>query len=73
MEHDEIYRALGRIEATLESVHEKVSTQNTRLDNHSARLSKLEKWQAWTLGAGAAAGAALAAIWAVLTQVLHGR
>lgn len=73
MSHDEIFRALGRIEGKLDAQLEREQAQNARLDSHSARLGKIERWQAWTLGAGAAAGAALAAIWAVFTQVLHGR
>jgi hypothetical protein len=73
MSDDELYRALGRIEGNLEAVLEAIRGQTQRLDNHAGRLARLEKWKAWTLGAGAAAGAGIAAIWAVLTQVLHGR
>lgn len=73
MSDDELYRALGRIEGSLEAVLEGINRQNARLDTHGARLSNLEKWQSWTLGAAAAAGIAVAALWAVLTQVFHGR
>lgn len=73
MSDDELYRALGRIEGSLEAVLEKLTDQTTLNISHDTRISKLEKWQAWTLGAGAAVGVALTALWAVLTQVLHGR
>jgi hypothetical protein len=73
MSHDELSRAIGNIEGKLDSVLEQLKRKDERLDNHANRLAKLERWQAWTLGAGAAAGAALAAVWAVFTQLFHGR
>lgn len=51
-----MYQTLGRIEATLEAVHE--TTRNTREDVKSltGRVSSLEVSRGWLIGAGAGAG-----------------
>jgi hypothetical protein len=69
---DEVQRALGRIEGKLDSVLEKQESHSDRLDNHGNRLGKLERWQSYTLGAGAAAGVLVGALWTILSAI-HGR
>lgn len=73
MSHDELSRAIGNIEGKLDTVLEQLRTKDDRLNNHGERIGKLERWQSWTLGAGAAVGAAIAVLWSVITQVIHGR
>lgn len=48
-EQENIQRTLGRIE-------EKLDNALPRLNNHSERLGKLERWQARLLGGAAVAG-----------------
>lgn len=66
---DEVQRALGRIEAKLDSFTDIQKDHKQRLDNHGNRLGSLERWRAWTLGAGAVAGIVISVLW----QLLHGK
>lgn len=61
------------MEGKLDQLLDKIETETVRTNEHAQRISKLEKWQAWTLGAGTAAGIAVAAIWNVYTLVAHGK
>jgi phage shock protein A len=48
---DDIQRTLGRLESKLDAVLATQNTTNDRLNNHSARISVLERWQSKVLGA----------------------
>lgn len=50
---------LGEIKATVEAINKNLVKLNGRLDHHSNRLRKLERWQATLAGAGAIAGVAV--------------
>ena len=58
---DDILRSLGRIEGRLKAIDENLGKLNGRLDHHSNRLRKLERWQATLAGAGAIIGVAVGA------------
>jgi hypothetical protein len=58
----DIQHSLGRIQATVESIDEKVDRLANRLDHHSGRIGRLERWQATIAGAGAVAGVAVGSL-----------
>lgn len=58
---DDIKFMLGQIQATVEAINSKVDDLSRRLDHHSNRLRKLERWQATLAGAAAIAGMAVGA------------
>jgi ribosomal 50S subunit-associated protein YjgA (DUF615 family) len=58
---DDIPRMLGQIQGTVGAIDKKLDDLNGRLDHHSNRLGKLERWQATIAGAAAVAGVAVGA------------
>ena len=59
---DGIQNSLGRIQATVESIDEKVDRLDKRLDHHSGRIGRLERWASTIAGAGAVAGVAVGSL-----------
>lgn len=53
---DDIPRMLGQIQGTVGAIDKKLDDLNGRLDHHSTRIGKLERWQAMLAGAGTIAG-----------------
>lgn len=51
-----VYLMLGRIEGKLDAMHDKSRDQDGRLNNHSTRLSNLERAKSWLWGGMAALG-----------------
>ena len=58
---DDIKFMLGQIQGTVEAIDKKVDDLSRRLDHHSNRLGRLERWQASLAGAGAIIGVAVGA------------
>ena len=52
---------LGEISTSIRGIETNLVKMNGRLDHHSSRLRKLERWQAALAGAGALAGVAIGA------------
>lgn len=52
----EIMRELGELKGTQNAILQLLTKQDQRLDNHSERLSNLEKQRAWLVGAAAVVG-----------------
>lgn len=50
----ELQRALGRVEGMLESMNNKFDDMCDRLTNHSKRITVLERWRWYVIGAAAA-------------------
>lgn len=61
------------MEGKLDVLLSNVDASIRRADGHEVRIGKLERWQSWTLGAGAAVGVAMAALWNIFTALSHGR
>lgn len=59
---DQILIAVGRLEGKVDSLLHNQNRTEKDLDEHDARLSKLERSRAWLVGAGAATGALLSFI-----------
>ncbi|MET4733934.1 hypothetical protein ABIE64_002663 [Thalassospira sp. MBR-102] len=53
-----VYLMLGRIEGKLDAMHGKSREQDDRLNNHSERIGRLERWKVWLVGLAAGVGAA---------------
>ena len=53
---NDVLRSLGRIEGTLEAIDKNLKKLNGRLDHHSGRIGKLERWQATLAGVAVVAG-----------------
>ena len=49
---DDLMRAVGRVEGKLDSVAEHFAVVDHRLDAYSQRISCLEKWRTYLVGAG---------------------
>lgn len=58
-----VQRTLGGLEAKLDSLSEKIDT----VLGLTQRVESLERWKAWTLGAGAAGGMLVVVLWNFLT------
>jgi hypothetical protein len=56
METHELSRWMGRMESKQDAILQNIAAQTKRLDNHSERISKLERGRAWLIGAGAGVG-----------------
>lgn len=61
------------MEGKLDAALEKMEGHDERLNKHGERIGKLERWQSWTLGAGAAVGVAVAAVWQLVSTFTHGK
>jgi hypothetical protein len=48
---DSVEQMLGRLEGKFDAFIQTQQQQHDRLNNHGDRISKLERWQAWVLGA----------------------
>jgi hypothetical protein len=70
---DEVQRSLGKIEGKLDQVLLTIAADTRRVDGHDKRLIKLERWQAWTLGAAASAGVCAAAVFKIYSMIPHGQ
>jgi hypothetical protein len=56
---DDIKFMLGEISTSIRGIENSLAKINGRLDHHSSRIRKLERWQAAIAGAGAVAGVAV--------------
>lgn len=52
----EIQRALGRIESTLDSIKEDITSSTQTIESHNERIGILERKQHWYSGFAAAVG-----------------
>ncbi len=59
--NEEIYKAIGSLTTSVEALHGKLDDQHKRLNRHSDRLGKLERWRSWFLGVGTVLGSAAGA------------
>jgi hypothetical protein len=63
-EQDNLHLIVGRVEGKIDSLLAAVTRQDERHDALSKRVSSLERWRSYTLGASAAIGA-------IISVVLH--
>jgi hypothetical protein len=59
---DDIKFMLGEISTSIRGIETNLVKMNGRLDHHSGRIGRLERWQATIAGAGAVAGVAVGSL-----------
>lgn len=62
-EHDSTLLLLGRLEGKLDALIQQTTNMNTRLESHEERITSLEKWKSYIIGASAVAGAIAGKLW----------
>lgn len=62
---NELQRAVGRIEGKLDEALKNATGSEARQNRLGARVSKLEQWRSWTLGATAMLFLLLGALWRI--------
>jgi len=67
---------VAKLEAILPEIRDELREMRVligeRLDEHEARITTLEKWRSWVLGAAAAVGVAADAFWRWLSAGRQG-
>jgi len=62
---------VARLEAILPEIRDELREMrkmlSERLDEHEQRITSLERWRSWVLGAAAAVGAAASYLWRWIT------